>query len=204
MNLYDSMATNGFNLREGDNRNFVCEETIEKLAAAQRGRTKENDEGRRRASKKMCGRPMHTEEYKKRVSEKSKVNKFGRKENWSKEKLERSERKKSQRELRGRIEKAKNKKLSKVTGTKLVKFILMRAKRPMKEKEVAQAIGKKREMTQLLRACKINTSTSEYLPNKETAWIERIKDENNRTVFRAKPNLTAWMIPNYELDKETD
>ena len=74
----------------------------------------------------------------------------------------------------------------------------------MTEKEVANAINKSRAMTPLLRACKICTSTGKDLHNKELAWIERIKDEDNKTVYRAKPNLTAWMIPDYELDRETN
>ena len=88
-----------------------------------------------------------------------------------------------------------------MSDTKLCEFIVIKSGRPMSEKEVVQVMrrsfGRKvnRAGTPLLRACKISTSTGKYLPDKDKALIVRDKDENGKTVFSARPEVTAWMIP---------
>ena len=180
---YNAISPNGFCLKSGNYKGKTHKETKEKLSRKARKRNKHNCAGLKRRSERMKGkkqgpRPM------------------------SKETLQRRNEEREKKALIDKINDIKNgvrKKLPKLTGTDLAAFIVIKAGRPMREQEVVQEMRRagmkvSRALTPLWRACGKAPSKQERNCKYRRTRLKIIKVEG-KTMYCAKPEFTAWMIP---------
>lgn len=196
---YFALAPNGFCLHSGRYGGRHSEESKRLVSENLIGRTKETHEYLRRQSEKVRSYNKENCEGLRRLSEKMKGNKNSCKQNWLEEAIKRFEKKREENKLRSLVKKAKSKKTTRMSNTKLVELIVINANKGLTEREVVREMnrmGRKvsRAGTPLLRACRINARTGKDMPTKELARIVRGKDKN-KTFFMAKHEFTAWMIP---------
>ena len=193
---YNAVDPHGFCLKPGGYKGALSEETKQKMSKIHKGK-KTTEETKRLLSKKARARNKYNCAGLKRLSERMRGKKQGPRP-WSKETIQR----RKEKSWANEIDKRKNglgKKLPTLTGTDIAAFIVIKAGRPMSSREVTGQMNKEGRKTSsawnlLLRACGLNTTTLEKMPNHKKTRLEKIK-VGNKTLFCAKPELTSWMIP---------